>query len=131
MAQVKVWNDNKHAYKEHFRDTLVQIPAGGFILMEEGDAHLFKGQFSPIMVDHDGQPDPRGYKMIRVEKLSDAEALEAVAESEQARCHACSYEASSAKDLEEHCASSHSELLVRDEEAEKEVARRKRAQKAG
>jgi len=67
MGMVKVWNDNKFDYEENFKGDLIRIPAGKYVEMESGEAHLFKGSFKPPKLNHDGKDDPRGYKMIRVE----------------------------------------------------------------
>lgn len=79
MPLVKVWNDNVHPHSERFRGDLVVIPAKSFVEMEWEDAIQFKGQFTPMEMprkegaraedeeDSVGGPDPRCFKMIRVE----------------------------------------------------------------
>lgn len=121
--QVRVWNDNIHPYYEEFRDQKIKIPAKSFIMMEAGEAHLFRGSFAPIKVDADGNPIPEGYKMIRIEENSSA-TPDTVKETPKNVCQACKYEASSEKDLSEHIESSHKHEMVVDEEAEREIARR-------
>jgi hypothetical protein len=128
MAQVRVWNDNIHPYQETFREKELKIPAKSFILMDSGDAHLFKGTFAPIKVDADGNPIAQGYKMIRIEKTAEPLPETKVKET---ICQACRYEASSDKDLAEHVKASHGDVALRDDEAEQEIERRKRAKKVG
>jgi len=128
--QVKVWNDNIHPYSEQFRDTLIKIPAKGFILMEAGEALLFKGTFAPIKVDADGNPIPEGFKMIRVEET--AAEVDAPKVSKEPTCQACGYKAASEKDLSEHVEANHKHQMVVDEDAEREIAKRKStSRKAG
>lgn len=116
MAKVRVWNDNKYTYQEQFRDLKIEIPAGKYILMEDDQAVLFKGSFSPIKRDANDQPDPRSYKMIRIEK--DTSEQETQKEETKHVCAACKYIASSAKDLEEHTDANHLDQLVDQELAD-------------
>lgn len=125
MAQVKVWNENKYDYTEQFRDQLIKIPAGKHIMMEEGEAKLFRGSFKAPELDGNGLPTPSSFKRIRIERMSDE--VEAAPEAASNICQACRYEAASGKDLLEHIAASHADIQVRDEEAEREMARKRRA----
>ena len=131
--QVKVWNDNIHPYSEDFRGQIIKIPAKSFILMDEGDAHLFRGSFAPIQVDGDGNPVAEGFKMIRIEKADDQSSAPRVEEPKKHICMSCKYEASSEKDLSEHIDSNHKSEIVVDAEAEREMARRAKSKtkKAG
>lgn len=125
MAQVRVWNDNRFEYREQFRDGTVVIPPKKYILMEEGEAKLFQRAFAPIQTDGDGNPIEQGFKMIRLERIeSESVKTPDVVENQ---CHACGYEASSTKDLDEHVSASHKDILVRDEAAEQEIRRKKKA----
>ncbi len=128
MAQVRVWNDNIHPYSETFREQLIKIAPKSFVMMEAGEAHLFKGTFAPIQVDADGNPIPQGYKMIRIEETDEPVAAP---QSKENICQACRYEAASTKDLAEHIKHSHEDIAVVDEQAEQEIAKRKRAKKVG
>ncbi len=79
MAKVKVWNDNKYPHKELYKGDPVVIPAGGFVEMDWEEAVQFKGQFTgmaPLKSEDDGlggmgEPDPRFFKMIRVDSPAD------------------------------------------------------------
>ncbi len=79
MAKVKVWNDNKYPHKELYKGDQVIIQAGGFVEMDWEEAIQFKGQFTgmaPLKSEDDslggmGEPDPRFFKMIRVESPAD------------------------------------------------------------
>lgn len=124
MAQVKVWNDNVYPYSEEFKDQKIMIPAKSFIMMEAGEALLFKGSFAPIQVDADGQPIPQGYKMIRIEETPEMKEELTKSKAEHV-CLVCKYQASSSSDLSEHIKASHQDQLVRDEEAEREIEKRR------
>lgn len=121
MAKVRVWNDNIHDYKEKFRDEKIVIKAKHFIEMEEDQANLFRGTFSPILVDADGNKVAEGFKMIRLEKITESEAKAL----ESFNCHVCQYEAVSGEGLDEHVKETHSHLLVKDELAEQDLRERK------
>ena len=54
-------------HKEKFRDELLQIKAGEYILMDYEDAVLFRGQYFPMTMDAGGQQDPKSYKVIKIE----------------------------------------------------------------
>lgn len=123
MAQVKVWNDNDFDYKETFKDNEVKIPAHSFIEMEYYDAHEFKGTFKAIQRDGDNQPLPQSYKKIRVEEAK----VEVDAKIELNTCAACKFRGASPKTLLEHILAEHADQAVVDEEAEKEVAKKKKA----
>jgi hypothetical protein len=97
--------------------------------MEFDKAQMFKGSFGGgVLVDGDGQPDPRGYKMIRIEMISESESV-LVPAADKNRCIACSYKAVSEKDLEEHCKATHASQLVFDEEADRELKLKEKRKK--
>jgi len=70
MAQVKVFNDNKYVFKQKFMDEDIVIEPGKFIVMDESKAIRFRGHYSPIELDGNGQPMPTSYKMIRLEEIT-------------------------------------------------------------
>ncbi len=70
MPLVKVFNDNVHPHKERFKGEMIEIAAGGYVEMEYEEAVDFRGQFTGIApISASGAPDPKFFKMIRVEKL--------------------------------------------------------------
>lgn len=117
MAKVKVWNDNVHDYKENFRGVEVFIKAKSFVEMEEMEAIKFRGNFSPVEVDHDGQPLPRSYKMIRIEKIGDGQ----LTEEKGFPCMACGKSYESEKVLNAHIEEKHSELWADQDFKEKKT----------
>jgi hypothetical protein len=121
MAQVKVWNDNTYAHKEHFKGDLVEIPAKSFIYMDESDAHDFKGQFYPMKKNADGQQTADSFKKIRVEASGAALPVKIL-------CNICKYSANSDKELLEHTKKEHASApVLTDEELDKSLARKKGA----
>lgn len=111
MAMVKVWNKNEFDYKEKFRDQHIHIPAGKYILMEAEEAHIFKGTFSPIIVDGDGNKIPEGFKMLRIEPMTSEQTV---------------MELDSDKWAKEHLEANAGKAVIRDELAEAELARKKK-----
>lgn len=82
--KVKVWNDNKYDHTEPFKGKTLTIKAGEFIEMDYDEAVEFKGQFTPPRLGGDDAPDPRFFKMIRVEKPPVVE----LRPEDNLRCHA-------------------------------------------
>lgn len=106
MAQVKVFNDNKYVFKQKFMDEDIVIEPGKFILMDESKAIRFRGTYSPIELDGNGQPMPTSYKMIRLEEISKETKLE-----EKFQCMACSKDDfQTQKALDAHIDEAHSHI---------------------
>jgi hypothetical protein len=127
MPKVKVWNLNQYPYKETFKGDEIVIPPQSFIEMEYYDAHEFRGSYSPIKRDHDNQPLPQSFKMIRIEE---GDAVPAIEDTKN-QCVACKYKASDEKDLMSHIKETHAHQAAVDKEAEAEIEKRKSAKKAG
>lgn len=129
MAKYRVHNDNVYPYTEKFKDTQIDIPAKGSIVMDEDDAFMFKGTFKAPILDVDNNHTPQGYKMIRLEKLTGEEPIEEPKATVH-RCLACKYAGSSAADVAEHAKAAHSDQIVVDEAAEAEIKARTKGKKA-
>lgn len=125
MPKVKVWNDNKLKHSEMFKDELIEIPPGGYILMESDEAVNFRGQFHPIKLGGDDQPLPESFKMIRLTPHDSTEVE--TKPVDQHVCLVCKYKAPSEKDLISHCSKEHADRLIVDEEAEAELKKKKKA----
>src|SRR5689334_10808269 len=67
MALVKVRNRNTYPFTQKFKGKEVTIQPNGTVQMEFEDAVEFRGAFSPIKRDKDGNPHPSSYKMIEIE----------------------------------------------------------------
>jgi hypothetical protein len=121
MAQVYVRNDNVHPYSEKYKGRVIQIPAGESIQMDADDAKRFLAQCNGVKVDADGQPDPRGFKRLRIEamtKQAEAEKPATVFVS-----HIDGKEFPTKKALEAHL-EQFKDRVVKDENAEREMAQR-------
>lgn len=70
MAIVKVWNDHTLEHVEKFKNEVKRIPPGGYIEMDYIDAIEFKGQYFGMRMLGPNHPDPKTFKMIRVEEPS-------------------------------------------------------------
>lgn len=128
MAKFKVWNENSLDHVEMFKGDRIVIPAKGYVVMDRDDAVAFRGAFvAPIISD--GNADPRTFKKIRLEKIEGDVEVQTKPEAEHI-CQACKYKASSEKDLTEHASAMHGDAITVDEEAEKEIAAKKRGRPA-
>ncbi len=126
--KMRVYNDNTHPYKEHFKGDDIAIPSKGFILMDYDDAHQFKGTFSYPVLDADGNHTPAGFKMIRLEQDTEEPAITNVTY----QCNACKYKGANEADLSEHSKATHAGEVIVDEAAEEEIrTKRKYTKRAG
>ena len=112
MTKVKVWNDNEHPFHQNFKGYDVDIPAHKHIMMEYGEAILFRGAYMPIQYDAMGSPTPQSYKMIRVE-VPDKEPPRQ--QRIELLCQACGYEGLSQWDLEGHIKANHGQIQMKDD----------------
>lgn len=116
MAFVKVRNLNKHPFKQkHKNGSNIEIPAGGFVEMDEEDAVVFLGQFSPVKLDNKGNHDPRYFKMLKIER--DPKQIQKDRDSKPT-CPVCREQTSSWLELEAHQRLMHSDQLVKDSDYE-------------
>jgi hypothetical protein len=115
---VRVWNDNVFPFRQIFKDKEIFIGAKKFIEMEETEAYEFRGAYSPIVRDGDGQPTPESFKMIRIEK-TDKTAHKPIAAAQENVCQACGKQFPNKKELEAHIDAEHLDQLSDKEEADK------------
>lgn len=125
MAKMRVWNENTYPLKDTFRGEPLVILPKEFIEMEEDDAILFRGQYTPMILRADKTPDPAHFKMLRLEKIDGTEMK--IEKEPEHICQGCKYKATSAKDLEEHGKAMHSDSILVDEDAEKAIKAKKKA----
>lgn len=119
--QVKVWNDNEYPFSDEFKGDKITIPPKKFIEMEYYDAHEFRGKYSPIKVDGDGQHMPQSYKMIRIEKIGSPEVTQL-----GVTCQACGKVYESQGVLDAHIDEQHLESMADPEVAQKRLRGRPR-----
>lgn len=122
MGLVKVWNKNMHPLEERFRDQQIKIPPGGYIVMDEEEAELYRGQFKPILKTADGGHDPKGFKMLFIEPDHKQEPKNL----NPHLCQACKFAGASKEELDEHIDGMHLDQLQDKEFADK----RKKAKKS-
>jgi hypothetical protein len=122
MPLVHVVNENSHPYKEKFNDNLVQIPAGGRITMDADEARRFLGKCNGVMKDGDGQPDPRGFKRLRIETLAAETA--AAPEAETFISQMTGEQFKTQVELDAHL-EKYKDRIVVDENAERQIKARK------
>ena len=72
MAKVRVWNDNQYEYSEELNGDKIFIPPGKFIVMDTREAEYFLGKMprNALKLDAYGNQDPRSFKMLRIERIS-------------------------------------------------------------
>lgn len=123
MPQVLVRNENVHPYREKFQDRLIEIPAGESIQMDNDEARRFLSKCNGILRDADGQPDPRGFKKLRIEPLPSAKSE--APEVPKFVSHIDGKEFGSKKELDDHLAQFKDKVHV-DEGIERELKKRGR-----
>lgn len=121
--KVRVWNDNTHPHTEMFKGDKIHIPAGKYVEMEFYEAHEFRGQYTPILRDFDGNPVESSYKKIRIEKIEGATAKDEGQPEGKVSCQACGKGFLSSKDLEEHIDEMHIDQITDPEVAQKRRGR--------
>lgn len=124
MAQVKVWNDNVHDYKEKFRERDIVIKAKQYVLMDRDEAEIFQGTYNGRMKDHGDQDDPKGFKMIRI----DASGVNAEPPKEVFVCHKDGKKFDTKAELDAH-EKQYADQVVKDDAIEQEIKRRGRPKK--
>lgn len=125
--RVKVWNDNVHDIKEKFKGDDIFIKAKGFIEMELFEANDYRGQYYPMILGSDGTQDPKSFKMIRIERITDSGEIEAPALHV---CQACAKKYESAPVLKAHIDTEHADA-ARLEIPDVDETIKKRTKKAG
>ena len=119
---VKVVNDNVHPYRENFRGQDIYIEPKGSIQMDINDAHLFLGSMpANIEIDANGIQKPTSYKMLRIEKPSDAKPQV----SKSFVCMRDGKEFPSQAALDKHIEDNYAEEIADEEERKKVVAKKR------
>jgi hypothetical protein len=73
MPQARVYNDNVHPYRENFKGSNIEIPPGGFVVMDYEEALQFEYTGAPMIKNAGGQQCPTSFKRIRVVPLGAVE----------------------------------------------------------
>ncbi|MBF8253261.1 MAG: hypothetical protein HW379_1603 [Actinobacteria bacterium] len=111
---------------EFFKGDKIEIPAGQFIVMDYEDATNFKSQYFPMKFDAMEQPDPTGFKCLKLEPILDESVEEKTVEKVIYVCNLDGKKFETAEALNAHISSNYSDRIVVDEVAEKEMEHRKK-----
>lgn len=127
MSKCKVINYHPQGitHVEDFKGDKIEIPAGNFIIMDYEDAQQFKSQYFPMRFDAMEQPDPSGFKCIKLEPILEPEAVKVV-EKMVYVCNLDGKKFDNAEALNAHISSNYAEKIIVDEVAEKEIENKKR-----
>ncbi len=127
MAKWKVFNKHPLGYthKEKFRDELIEIKAGEYVLMDYEEAVLFRSQYFPMKKRPTGEDDPAGFKVISLEPMDGAP----VAVEKQAGfiCHFDGMKFPTQASLDFHIKENYADQAFKDEALEEEIAKEKAA----
>lgn len=112
MSKVRVFNDNVHDFKATFKGDPIFIKAKSYLLEKTGEpremdiyeANEFRGDYHPITIGGDDQPDPRSFKMIKIEKIG-----ESVSVIPEHVCMQCKHKSPSAHELDAHVKYTHAD----------------------
>ena len=76
----RVYNKHRNGltHREKFRDDMIEIKAGSYILMDYEDAVQFKGNYFPMKMTPTGVQDPISFKEIEI--MPDTEGFKPVHE---------------------------------------------------
>lgn len=123
MAMWRVWNKHPEGltHKEKFREQVVEIKAGAYVLMDYEDAVQFRGQYFPMVKNAMGAPDPKGFKCIFLEPHGDA-----AAETGKAQEFVCMRDGAKFPTqamLDRHIETNYKDEVVKDEALEEEIQR--------
>lgn len=129
MAMVRVVNENIYPFSQSFKGQMISLGAKddgkNYIDMERDDAIQFLGQYSPMEVDVDGNPHPRGKKMLRITAVPGVKQTKAEPELDKFVCNSCRFEARSQNELDAHIDEKHLDEIADEDEREKRLERRR------
>lgn len=120
MSKWRVYNKHRDGltHKEKYKDEMIEIKAGEYVLMDYEDAVQFRSQYFPMKVDAMNVQLPESYKMIQIEPHT-AEAL--VVESKKFVCQMDGREFPSQAELDAYTKQNFGEQVYVDETLEKEL----------
>ena len=123
MAKWKVWNKHPDGltHKEKFREEMIEIKAGEFILMDYEDAVRFRGQYFPMLKNAQGAADPKGFKCIVLEPHDATVKTEVVAKD--FICHFDGMKFPTQASLDFHVKTNYADQTFKDEVLEEEISK--------
>lgn len=125
MAKWRVYNRHSHGmtHKEKFKDDMIEIKPGEFVVMDYEDAVQFKGQFFPMKRKPSGAEDPAGFKMIEIVPHEHEEPVKDVA---RYVCHVDGKEFNSQKELDLYVKENFEDRIFKDAVLDEEIVQAKR-----
>lgn len=129
VKQWRVWNRHPDGltHKEKFKDQVLEIKAGQYILMDYEDATLFRGQYFPYRLNDFGVQDPKSMKVIEIEP-HDGDASPPITEAFISPLDGKRFATKEALMAHEaKLAQENSGLLVKDEKLDQELEKKKKA----
>lgn len=128
MAKWRVYNRHPEGrtHKEKFQDSIVEIKAGEYVLMDYEDAVAFRGQYFPMFMNAQGVQDPASYKCIEIVRDGNLTEDKPVVETKWV-CHFDGKEFPSKDLLMAYIEENFKDKIIVDEVAEKEVEEERRS----
>ncbi len=130
MAKWKVCNRHPDGltHKEKFKDQLIEIPAGGFVLMDYEEAVQFRGQYFPMKKNPQGAPDPASFKCIYLEPL-ESELTKSEPTIKEFVCHFDGAKFPTQASLDNYIKQNYADQAFKDEAIEEEIQAEAKARK--
>lgn len=129
MAKWRVWNKHPEGFthREKFKDKMIEIKSGEYILMDYEDAVQFRGQYFPMKKNAQGAPDPAGFKCIFLEKHEDGKSEPA---AQEFVCHFDGRKFPTQAALDAYLTENYAEHTFKDEALEEEIQREEKVKRA-
>lgn len=109
-TRARVWNDNELPFLDNdFMGEKIEILPGKYREMEYDRAVDFAKKYHPPVIDGAGQHLPQGFKMIRVERITNQDVAGVSAQSPYHQCQACNEEFLTDDQLNKHIKAEHME----------------------
>lgn len=127
MAQWRVYNMHPDGltHTEKFKDDLLVIKAGEFILMDYEDAVQFKGNYFPVKLDAMGKPTRETFKVIKI--VPDNSKESADIEKSLPKKFICNMDGkqfASQTELDVYTKENYGHLIFKDEALEEQIEKR-------
>lgn len=124
MAKWRVYNMHPEGmtHREKFRETLLEIPAGGYVLMDYEDAVQFRSQYFPMKKNAQGAADPASFKCIVLKPDGDVTEVPTTTAKEFV-CHFDGAKFPTQAMLDNYIKQNYAEQTFKDDEIEAEIER--------
>ena len=129
MAKWRVYNRHPHGltHVEEFKEQLLKIPAGEYVLMDYEEAVQFRGQYFPMKKNGQDAPDPSGFKCIELKPDTDKEQVANTGKSDGGYvCHFDGAKFPTQALLDKYIKDNYADHSFEDQELESEMREAKR-----